>query len=62
LIKFALGSKIKFFKFIGIILSIGSVGICIYAGLIVAALLGLEKANEWAGAYFLSSLLDCFLT
>ncbi len=62
MIKITLKSTIKVLNIIGVILSIGSVGVCIYAGLVVAAIIGLEKANEWAGAYFLSTLLDCFFT
>jgi hypothetical protein len=55
LIKFDLDSSNKLFKSIEVILSIG--------GLIVAALIGIEKTiNELVGAYFLSILLDYFLS
>ncbi len=62
MIKKTLGSSNIIIKNIGIILSIGSVGVCIYAGLVVAAIIGLEKANDWAGAYTLSFLLDFFFS
>ncbi len=45
-----------FLKYIGVFLVIGFNGICIYIALIKAAILGVDKSNDWAVAYIIGVL------
>jgi hypothetical protein len=42
-------------------LVLGFNGICIYIALIKAAILGIEKSNDWAMAYIIGVLQDIFV-
>ena len=50
--------KIKYMNYLAIIIFIGICGLCFYMTLTNAALMGVEKSNEWAFSYFSSWILD----
>lgn len=62
IIRVLLEAASKLPRIIGMILSIGVIGVCYYLAITRAAIIGHEKANMWAGEYFISYLLDtCFV-
>jgi hypothetical protein len=53
---------LKKVKIVGVILTIGVFGICIYISLVNAALMEEDKINQWGITYALSFLLDIFFS
>jgi hypothetical protein len=44
--------KNKYTKILGIIVCIGCNAACLYMAIVKAAILGVDKSNEWGVAYF----------
>ena len=49
-----------FLKPLGIMMTLGLIGFCFFITLTNAALMGVDKSNDWAFSYFNSWLIDSF--
>jgi hypothetical protein len=53
--------KYTIFKLMGYLIFSGALGICMYASLTIAALMGVSESNQWAFNYFSSFSIDFFM-
>lgn len=52
--------NIVILKPLGVLISLGVLGLCFYISLTNAALMGVDKSNNWAFSYMNSWLIDSF--
>ncbi len=53
--------KFKYTKILGILLSVCCNAGCLYMAIVKAAILGVDKSNEWGVVYFIGVAQDIFL-